>query len=162
MVRWLRWHCPPDTGFEIRALAVWDRARYLAVTEAPHNTDFHTWMGKKHFLFLSNRRDREPNPELWREKAAVLTTTLGPPPWSIPRNAQSIYITWRRAVYHVTSRSISSNAAQYVTDRFGWFWFQNICFQPRRSRIYITLKTHKIFVICVLTFVTIIISQTNS
>ena len=25
-----------------------------------HNTDFHTWMGKKHFLFLSNRRDREP------------------------------------------------------------------------------------------------------
>ena len=62
MVRWLRWHCPPDTGFEIRALAVWGRARYLSVTEAPHNTNFHTWMGKKHFLFLSNRRDREPNP----------------------------------------------------------------------------------------------------
>ena len=46
MVRWLRWHCPPDTGFEIRALAVWGRARYLSVTEAPHNTNFHTWMGK--------------------------------------------------------------------------------------------------------------------
>ena len=43
MVRWLRWHCPPDTGFEIRALAVWGRARYLSVTEAPRNTDFHTW-----------------------------------------------------------------------------------------------------------------------
>ena len=27
MVRWLRWHCPPDTGFEIRAPAVWGRAR---------------------------------------------------------------------------------------------------------------------------------------
>ena len=27
-----------------------------------HNTNFHTWMGKKHFLFLSNCRDREPNP----------------------------------------------------------------------------------------------------
>ena len=40
MVRWLRWHSPPDTGFEIRALAVWGRARYLSVTEAPHNTDF--------------------------------------------------------------------------------------------------------------------------
>ena len=52
MVRWLRWHCPPDTGFEIRALAVWGRARYLSVTEAPHNTDFHTWMGKKHFCFF--------------------------------------------------------------------------------------------------------------
>ena len=52
MVRWLRWHCPPDTGFEIRALAVWGRARYLSVTEAPHNTDFHTWMEKKHFCFF--------------------------------------------------------------------------------------------------------------
>ena len=37
-------------------LAVWGRARYLSVTEAPHNTDFHTWIGKKHFLFLWNRR----------------------------------------------------------------------------------------------------------
>ena len=52
MVRWLKWHCPPDTGFEIRTLAVWGRARYLSVTEAPHNTDFHTWMGKKHFCFF--------------------------------------------------------------------------------------------------------------
>ena len=43
------------------------RARYLSVTEAPHNTDFHTWMGEKH-LILFNRRDREPNPELWRER----------------------------------------------------------------------------------------------
>ena len=23
MARWLRWHCPPDTGFEVGALAVW-------------------------------------------------------------------------------------------------------------------------------------------
>ena len=52
MVRWLRWHCPPDTGFEIRTLAVWGRARYLSVTEAPHNTNFHTWMGKKQFCFF--------------------------------------------------------------------------------------------------------------
>ena len=66
--KWLRWHCPPDTGFEIRAMAVWGRAHYLSVTEASHNTDFNTWMGKKPFLFLSNRRDREPNPELWRER----------------------------------------------------------------------------------------------
>ena len=24
--------------------------RYLLVTEAPHSTEFHTWMGKKHFV----------------------------------------------------------------------------------------------------------------
>ena len=63
MVRWLRWHCPPDTGFEIRALAVWGRARYLSVTEAPHNTDFHTWMGKKQFCFFQTAEsgNRTPN-----------------------------------------------------------------------------------------------------
>ena len=63
MVRWLRWHCPPDTGFEIRALAVWGRGRYLSVTEAPHNTDFHTWMGKKHFCFFQTAEtgNRTPN-----------------------------------------------------------------------------------------------------
>ena len=48
MVRWMRWHCPPDTGFEIWALAVWGRARYFSVTEA----EFQTWMGKKHFRFF--------------------------------------------------------------------------------------------------------------
>ena len=63
MVRWLRWHCPPDTGFEIRALAVWGRARYLSVTEAARNTDFHTWMGKKHFCFFQTAEsgNRTPN-----------------------------------------------------------------------------------------------------
>ena len=63
MVKWLRWHCPPDTGFEIRALAVWGRACYLSVTEAPHNTDFHTWMGKKHFCFFQTAEigNRTPN-----------------------------------------------------------------------------------------------------
>ena len=63
MVRWLRWHCPPDTGFEIRALAVWGRARHLSVAEAPHNTDFHTWMGKKHFCFFqtADTGNRAPN-----------------------------------------------------------------------------------------------------
>ena len=63
MVRWLRWHCSTDTGFEIRALAVWGRARYLSVTEAPRNTDFHTWMGKKHFCLFQTAEtgNRAPN-----------------------------------------------------------------------------------------------------
>ena len=48
----MKCHSPPDTGFEIRALAVWGLARYLSVTEAHHNTEFYTWMGKKHFYFF--------------------------------------------------------------------------------------------------------------
>ena len=77
MVRWLRWHCPPDTGFEI--LAVWGRAHYLSVTEAPHNTDFYTWMGKKHFCFSQTAETGNP-PRTLAWKAAVLTTTQGHPP----------------------------------------------------------------------------------
>ena len=39
LLRMVRWHCPPDTGSEIRALAVRDRARHLSVTEVPHNIE---------------------------------------------------------------------------------------------------------------------------
>ena len=63
MVRWLRWHCPPDTGFEIRALAVWGRARYLSVKEAPHNTNFHTWMGKKQICFFQTAEAGNRTPD---------------------------------------------------------------------------------------------------
>ena len=59
---WMRWHCPPDTGFKIRALEVWGRARYLSVTEAPHNTEFHTWMGKKLFVSFKPPRPGTSNP----------------------------------------------------------------------------------------------------
>ena len=46
-----------------RALAVWGRARYLSVTEAPHNTDFHTGMEKEHFCFFQTAEtgNRTPN-----------------------------------------------------------------------------------------------------
>ena len=91
MVRWLRWHCLPDTGFEIRALVVWGRARYLSVTEAPHNTDFPTWTGKKHFFQTAETGNRTPN------SGAMLTTTLGPPAqvcldlWNRERNDPTIH-----------------------------------------------------------------------
>ena len=77
MVRWLRWHCPPDIGFEIRALAVWGRARYLSVTILT----FTRGWGRNNFVsFKPPRPGTEPRTLAW--KAAVLTTTLGPPPWS--------------------------------------------------------------------------------
>ena len=42
MVRWMKWHCLPDTGFEILVLAARGLARYLPVTEAPHNIWIYT------------------------------------------------------------------------------------------------------------------------
>ena len=106
MVRWLRWHCPPDTGFDIRALAVWGRARYPSVTDAPHNTNSHTWMGKKQFCFFQTARPgTEPRTLAW--KAAVLTTALGPPPsrWSG---------TCRSAMCHVNDMTCHTTASSYA------------------------------------------------
>ena len=58
MVRWIRWHCPPDTGFEIRAPVVWDRARYLSVTGG--SQQYLTFMRElgRNIFFLWNLKDR--------------------------------------------------------------------------------------------------------
>ena len=57
-VRWMRWHCPPDTEFEIRALAIWGRARYLTVMEAPHNIEYVMSERERNMLFLCNLNAR--------------------------------------------------------------------------------------------------------
>ena len=58
MVRWIRWHCPPDTEFKIRALAVWGRARYFL----GHGASLQYWIftseRRRNMLFLWNLNDR--------------------------------------------------------------------------------------------------------
>ena len=56
MLRWMRWHCPPDTGFEIRAMAVWGRARYLSFTKALHNIESLRVSGEETFCFFETWR----------------------------------------------------------------------------------------------------------
>ena len=51
MVRWMRWHCPPDTGFEIRA----EHATSL-VTEALHNIESLRVCGEEIFCFFETWR----------------------------------------------------------------------------------------------------------
>ena len=124
--------------FEIRALAVWGWARYLSVTEAPHDTDFHTWMGKKHFLFLSNRRDREPNTEFWREKKGPRPLVQGenrwsrcssqvrPGFWSVPRKAVMEQQNFRPLWF-----------AQKVNWRTSWGWWEESdgsAFQTQKAK----------------------------
>ena len=56
---WDEW----DDTVEIRALAVFGRARDLSVTEVPHNTEVYEWMEKKHFGFFQTAETgkRTPN-----------------------------------------------------------------------------------------------------
>ena len=63
MVRWMSNTVLQTQDSKFEPLAVWGRARYLSVTEASHNTDFHTWMGKKHFCFFQTAEtwNRTPN-----------------------------------------------------------------------------------------------------
>ena len=115
MVRWVRWHCPPDTRFEIQTLEVWGRARYLSVTEVSHNTEFTSGWGSNICLsFKPPRPGNERRAVAW--KAAVLTTTLGPPPCTVDTNGQ-----------------LGRRRVEYVGNR-GWFkWGVPTCIsgQPR-------------------------------
>ena len=65
---WGWWDDWDDTALQTQnskfeAEAVWGRARYLSVTEAPHNTNFHTWMGKKQFCFFQTAETGNRTPD---------------------------------------------------------------------------------------------------
>ena len=72
----MRWHCPPDTGFEIRALVVPAQAQDLSVKEAPHNIE--PLRVSEEDLSL-NVRAREETRDLPLSKQAALTTAPGHP-----------------------------------------------------------------------------------
>ena len=48
-MRWMRWHCPPDTGFAIRALAVWGREPTLGHRGSQQYWIFTNERGRKLF-----------------------------------------------------------------------------------------------------------------
>ena len=106
MVRWLRWHCPQDTGFEIRALAVWGRARYLSVTEAPHNTNFHTWMGKKQLCFFQTAETGNRTPDSGVKGSGTNHYPRAPAQFKVKLNLKGTDRSW---VIHPTQIAIVSN-----------------------------------------------------
>ena len=73
LLRMVRWHCPPDTGFEIRALAVWGRARYLLVTESPQSPQY--------WIFTSEWGEGTCFCEAWTSewRTSPRTSVLAPP-----------------------------------------------------------------------------------
>ena len=139
MVRWLRWHCPPDTGFEIRALAVWGWARYLSVTEAPHNTNFHTWMGKKQFRFFQTAETGK-----WNESGFRPPLCTYRPNWArrtswgwwddwddtVLQTQDSKFEPWRSEAEHATSRS--RRLPTILTFTRGWGRNNFVSFKPPR------------------------------
>ena len=77
--RKMRWHYPPDTGFEIWTSSVWGRTRYLSVTEAPHNIKSLRVSGEETFCFFKNLRPEwGSNPRSSRQLDS--TTAPGPQP----------------------------------------------------------------------------------
>ena len=75
-VWWVGWHCPPNTGFEIQTLEVWGRARL----PLGHGGSPQYWVlgvdGEETFCFFQTA---DTGNRTLARKAAVLTTTLGPP-----------------------------------------------------------------------------------
>ena len=109
MVRWMRWHCPLDTGFERRALAVWGRARYLS------SRSFTSGWGRN--IFASFKPPR-PGNELRTWKAAVLTTTLGPRPGPVythfNNNTSHSEQRWTVSIRQLSHISQWQHATQWV------------------------------------------------
>ena len=91
-VKWMRWHCTPDTGFEIQALAAWGRARYLSVTEVPHNVDFLRVSGKETFVSLKLEGQSGVRTRDLRFSKQAAKGTAPPPPDLITYVLQSMYI----------------------------------------------------------------------
>ena len=93
MVRWVIWHCPPDAGLEIRTLVVWGRARYLLVTEAPHNIEY-----LQDSLYLYNLKARvwfEPAISIFPSKQLLITVPGSPP------GLDNIPFRWLLVVPHI-------------------------------------------------------------
>ena len=126
---WGWWDEWDDTGFEIRALAVWGRARYLSVTEAPHNTEFHTWMGKKHFCLFQTAEtgNRTPNSGVKGAKHYPRAPAL----LILKITALSLVIGCIHAIIHLTLNlplSSSSTTSRELLSQFStcseWRWFE--------------------------------------
>ena len=127
----MRWHCPPDTGFVIRALAVWGRARYFSVMEAPHSNKYLRVSGEETFCFIETwmpERGTNPRspifqsgsfnhctraPDLWCQDGQNLTFFVSGPPEDGEINEMTLPSrhmihnseTWWSGVEHATSRS---------------------------------------------------------
>ena len=94
MVRWMWWHCHLDTGFVIRDLGVWQRARYLS------GFPLYEWAGKKPFVSLK--------PERLKLRVVVAQYNLN---WvKIEILVCDIYCFFR---YSSTVRRISASRVQY-------------------------------------------------
>ena len=79
LLRMVRWHCPPDTVFETQTLEVCGRARSSRSRRLPTILSFSSGWGRN--IFVSFKPPGPVNePRTLACKAAVLTTTLGPPP----------------------------------------------------------------------------------
>ena len=68
LLKMVRWQCPPDTWFEIRVVAAWER--YLSLKEAPYNDEFLRVNGEETFYFFETWQIRD----LRLSKQAALTT----------------------------------------------------------------------------------------
>ena len=113
---WGWWDDWDDTVLQTqdsKFLAVWGRARYLSVTEAPHNTNFHTWMGKKQFCFFQTAESGNRTPDSGVKGSGANHYPRAP--------ALQPYATspWTKAEKkYIKSRCDKSN----VKSSSSWFW----------------------------------------
>ena len=118
----MRWHCPPDTGNEIRALVVWGRACYFSVTKAPHNIESLRVSGEETFCFFEGQSGVRTR-DLRLSKQAAFTTAPGPPPNSQWSQLEQVLVLWQ------------SHIATFCSN----VWILNILRRCKTCKVMITL-----------------------
>ena len=111
---------PPDTRFEIRALAVWGQARYLSVTEALYNTKslrVSTVSGKEAFCFFETWiPERGTNPgSLTFQTGSFNHCTRAPDLLRLDLQSVKLY---RRVPSHCSNQKLYSANAMINTSRW--------------------------------------------
>ena len=89
-------------GLRPSTLPLGHGGRYLSVTEAPHNTNFHTWMGKKHFCFFQTAETGNRTPD---------SGVKGSGANHYPR-APALHLTCRSHVWSVSTSRCCVNSIQ--------------------------------------------------
>ena len=118
----IRWHCPPDRGFWLRTLAVWDQVRSLVVTEASQDYIFYGWAEGNIFFF-------------WKLNTMSWKRTLNTEVTGSSAAHRTHYDPWPRPGDKVTCPFVSVK----MTDTCSIFWWPPIILPS--ERIQATRKT---------------------
>ena len=122
---------PPDTKFEIRALAGGGRARYLSITETPHNIKSLWVSGEETFCFLGTwRPEWGSNPRSLTFQAGNFNYCTRAPAlgwtrwtWYFFVVSKCLLCMWTFRIIAMSNRDIKAPVFKERVADYDWLWY---------------------------------------